>query len=175
MRRRLVVALLIFLAAESSSCAKAPQQDTAAIREAITGINDEFVGCFETAEAECVASFFSEEGILALSNAQSLAGTEAIRRYWQQALSWGRWEVTLTSQLIEPSEPLAIERGRYIFRFTAGPAAPPNRPSREDRGTYLVHWRHDSDGKWRIAAQAFVSEVPASVIAAPVPGGEVVR
>ena len=31
----------------------------------------------------------------------------------------------------------------------------------------MVHWRHDADGKWRIAVQAFVSEMPARIVAAP--------
>lgn len=151
----------------AAGCAQAPQQDAAGIRDAITGLNEEMMGCFTDSQAECVASFFSEEGIQALSNSQALAGTEPIRRYWQQALAWGQWEVTLTSRLIEPSMPLAIERGVYTIKFTAGPGAPPNRPSKEDRGIYLVHWRHDSDAKWRIAAQAFVSEFPARVVAMP--------
>jgi ketosteroid isomerase-like protein len=168
MRRVLVV--FVCVAALASGCAKAaPQQDAAAIRESISALNEEFLGCFADAgEAECIASFFSEEGIQLLSNATSLPGPEAIRRYWQQALGWGQWEITFNTQLIEPSVPLAIERGRYTIKFTAGPLAPPNRPTTEDRGTYLIHWRADPNGTWRIAAQAFISEVPARVVAGPI-------
>ena len=138
------------------------------VREAITAVNDEFLGCFaEGGDADCIASYFTEEGQMLLSNTPAQAGPEAIRRFWRQALGWGQWEVGFNSLLIEPSEPLAIERGRYTIRFTAGPGAPPGRPSTEDRGTYLVHWRHDGDGKWRIAVQAFISEVPARIVAAP--------
>lgn len=169
MRTRFVIMFgLVLLAA---GCTRTPQQpDAAAIREAIGALNEEFLGCFaDGGQAECIASFFSEEGIQLPSNVPALPGPEAIRRYWQQALGWGQWDVTFNTQLIEPSVPLAIERGRYIIRFTAAPGAPPNRPTTEDRGTYLIHWRNDSDGKWRIAAQAFISEVPARVVAAPAP------
>jgi hypothetical protein len=55
----------------------------------------------------------------------------------------------------------------------ADAAAPPGRTSSQDRGNYITHWRLESDGRWRIAAQALVSEVPARVLpAAPAqPGG----
>jgi len=167
MRRALMTALCLVLLA--GGCSRSQQaQDAAALREAITAVNDEFLGCFtEGGDADCIASYFSEEGQMLLSNTPAQAGPEAIRRFWRQALGWGQWEVGFNSLLIEPSEPLAIERGRYTIRFAAGPGAPPGRPSTEDRGTYLVHWRHDGDGKWRIAVQAFVSEVAARIVAAP--------
>jgi ketosteroid isomerase-like protein len=167
MRRALIVTVCLGVLA--SGCSNSPKAaDAAAVRDAITAVNDEFLGCFaDGGDADCIASYFSEEGQQLLSNTPALAGPEAIRRFWRQALGWGQWDVSLNSMLIEPSEPLAIERGKYTFKFTAGPGAPPNRPSLEDRGTYLVHWRHDGDGKWRIAVQAFVSENPARIVAMP--------
>jgi hypothetical protein len=30
----------------------------------------------------------------------------------------------------------------------------------EDRGNYLVHWWHESDGQWRAVGDAPVSELP---------------
>jgi ketosteroid isomerase-like protein len=170
MRGTTGIALVVLAAlCGAGSCARATRQHDAGIREAITALNDEAVTCYTNAEAECVASFFSEEGLMAFSATPSLGGPEAIRRYWQQAFGWGQYELTLTSQLIEPSEPLAVERGRYVMKFTAGPGAPPNRQTGEDRGTFVTHWRHDPDGRWRVAVQAFVSEVPARVVAAPAP------
>jgi ketosteroid isomerase-like protein len=167
MRRACIVTLgVVLCAAGCSHTAKGP--DAAAIREAITAVNDEFLGCFEEGgSADCVASYFSEEGQQLLSNTPAHAGPEAIRRFWNQAFAWGQWEVSFNSMLIEPNEPMALERGRYTFRFTAGSGAPPGRPSTQDRGTYLVQWRHDPDGKWRIAVQAFVSEMPARLVSVP--------
>lgn len=167
MQRALIVtACVVVLAA---GCGRAQQaEDAAALREGLTALNDEFLGCFtEGGDPDCIASFFSEEGQMLLSNTPAMAGPDEIRRFWRQALGWGQWEVGFNSLLIEPSDPLAIERGRYSIRFTAGPGAPPGRPSTEDRGTYLVHWRHDGDGKWRIAVQAYISENPARIIANP--------
>ncbi len=38
--------------------------------------------------------------------------------------------------------------------------APPGMTSFDDRGNYLVHWRHETNGEWRIVGDAPVSEVP---------------
>jgi uncharacterized protein (TIGR02246 family) len=144
--------------------------DETKVREIVDGLNQEFVECWNGGEYECVAGMFSEDGWQMMPNAQAQAGPDAIRRFWQQAFGWGQWEVTLETSLLEQSGPVAIERGKYTMRFAADAAAPPGRTSSQDRGNYITHWRLDSDGRWRIAAQALVSEVPARVIpAAPVP------
>jgi ketosteroid isomerase-like protein len=142
-----------------------PAPDTAAVRTVILTQNRELADCWSASEAECVAAQFTQDGWQMMPNAQAQAGAEAIERFWQQAFGWGAWEVALESGMLEQSGPLAVERGKYSIRFTANASAPPSRPSTQDRGHYIVYWRLTSDGRWKMAAQALVSEMPARVIA----------
>lgn len=163
-RFALVLGLMIGVA----GCSNVKQvPDTTAARTAIDSLNEELMDCWSAGEYECVAAMFAQDGWQLMPNAQAQAGTDAIQRFWQQAFGWGKWEVTLQTSVLEQSGPVAVERGKYTLRFAADTAAPPSRPSAQDHGNYIVHWRFDSDGRWRMAAQALVSEVPARAVSVP--------
>ena len=81
-------------------------------------------------------------------------------QFWRQAFQWGKWHFTLNTLDVDVSGPLAVERGKYVLRFKAGPGAPTGMASFEDRGNYLVHWRREADGQWRAVGDAPVSELP---------------
>jgi uncharacterized protein (TIGR02246 family) len=166
MRRGCV--LIAVLALAVGGCTNVKQvPDETRVREVIDGLNQEFVECWNGADADCVAGFFSEDGWQLMPHSQAQAGPDALRRFWQVAFGWGQWEFSMETAVLEQSGPVAVERGKYTIRFVADAAAPPGRPSSQDRGNYITHWRLESDGRWRVAAQAFVSEVPARVVPAP--------
>jgi uncharacterized protein (TIGR02246 family) len=128
------------------------------VRAIIERRNAQIEGFYAHADADSLASALAEDAWQMPPNQPAVVGREAIRQYWRQAFQFGRWDFTLRTQDVAVSGPLAIERGTYIVRFTAGPGSP--MPSFEDRGNYLVHWRREADGEWRGVADAPVSELP---------------
>ena len=133
---------------------------TADVRQAIERHNANAVRCYAAGDAESLASIFAEDAWQMPPNLPALVGRTAIREFWRSALTWGKWDFTLETQSVDVVGSLAVERGRYVLRFTAGSAAPPGMTSFEDRGNYLVHWRREPDGQWRVVADAPVSELP---------------
>lgn len=143
-----------------SACTSVSPQTTDRVRETIERHNANAARWYANGDIDSVASIFASDAWQMPPNNRPLVGREAIRAFWRQAVQWGKWEFTLETQRVDVSGAMAVERGKYGLKFTAGPGAPPGMGSVEDRGTYLVHWRHEADGQWRVVADAPVSELP---------------
>ena len=131
-----------------------------AVRKIIEAHNAEISRCYAQGLFDSVAAVFTADAWQMPPNSPPLIGREAIRAFWAQATQWGGWQFSLSVQQVDVCGSIAVERGKYNLRFTAGPTAPPHMNSFEDWGNYLVYWRREEDGQWRIAADAPVSERP---------------
>jgi uncharacterized protein (TIGR02246 family) len=158
-----VLLLSLLLATRASGSPDAADR----VRGVIERHNANAVRWYAAGDVDSLISIFAEDAWQMPPNNPALVGREAIRAYWRQALTWGKWAFTLQVQKVDVSGPLAVERGKYVLKFIAGPAAPPGMPSFEDHGNYLVHWRREADGQWRAVADAPVSEVPMQLPSSP--------
>jgi uncharacterized protein (TIGR02246 family) len=130
------------------------------VRRSIESQNAKAIHAYATGDADALAAIVAEDAWQMPPNLPAVVGRTAIRDFWRGAFRWGQWQFTFETQTVSVSGPMAVERGKYVLRFTAGTGAPPAMRSFEDRGNYLVHWRLESDQQWRIVADAPVSELP---------------
>jgi ketosteroid isomerase-like protein len=130
------------------------------VRQAIERHNVNAVRWYAAGDVDSLVSIFAEDAWQMPPNCPPLVGRTAIGEFWRNAVGWGQWEFTLKTQAVDVSGLMAVERGKYVLRFTAGSGAPPGMSSFEDRGNYLVYWRQDVDKEWRVVADAPVSELP---------------
>jgi ketosteroid isomerase-like protein len=151
---------VILMIAVLCGCAVSGTQSAESVREVIDRNNASAVRWYAAGDVDSLASMFAVDAWQMPPNNPPLVGREAIRGFWREAVKWGKWEFILQSQDVSVSGQMAVERGKYSLKFTAGPGAPPGMASFQDRGNYLVHWRHESDGQGRAVGDAPVSEMP---------------
>ena len=130
------------------------------VRRSIENQNTKAIRAYASGDADALASIVAEDAWQMPPNLPAVVGRSAIREFWRGAFGWGQWNFTFETQSVSVSGPMAVERGKYVLRFTAGPGAPPGMSSFEDRGNYLVHWHQEGDNQWRVVADAPVSELP---------------
>jgi uncharacterized protein (TIGR02246 family) len=150
----------ILALAAVAGCVMAPKQGADDVKRLIEQNNANAVRWYASGDIDSLALMFAEDAWQMPPNSAPLIGRESIRQFWRGAVKWGKWEFTLQALDVSVSGPVAVERGRYALKFTAGGAAPPGMSSFQDRGHYLVHWRLEPDGRWRAVSDAPVSEMP---------------
>lgn len=156
--RNIILLLSLALTACASGLSQSPQE----VRSIIERDNSNAAQWYASGEIDSVASLFAEDAWQMSPNNPPLVGREAIRQFWRQAVKWGKWNFSLQTQDVSVSGPIAVERGKYLLKFVAGPGVPPGMASFEDHGNYLVYWRRGKDGEWRAVWDAPISEVPLS-------------
>jgi len=132
---------------------------SADVRAIVDRHNADATHWYAAGDVDSLASIFAADAWQMPPNHDPLVGREAIRAFWRQAVTWGKWDFKLEAQSVDVSGSMAVERGKYSLRFRPGTGAPAGMHSSEDHGNYLVYWRLDSDGQWRIVADAPVSAV----------------
>lgn len=134
------------------------------LRNIIVSRNKEICRAYAAGDADGVAEAFAEDCWQMPPNTEPLVGREAVRGFWRQAFGYGRWEFALETREVVGGEGLAVERGRYRMRFRPGAGAPPGMAPADDRGNYVVLWRLEPAGQWRVLWDAPVSELPLPVM-----------
>ncbi|MGE3526973.1 MAG: DUF4440 domain-containing protein [Gemmatimonadales bacterium] len=138
---RLVVPVFLALAAVAPVAAQRPS--VAADSLAIVEAGRVFSRAYERGDVETMARSYTSDGVIFPDRSEPLSG-DALRRYW--TLPAGRrvllHRMTPTEIVIEGD--LAYDYGVYEYRGEN------NGQAYQGRGKYVVVWRRDADGNWRM-------------------------
>lgn len=137
------------------------QAETDSARAAITEINARWVRYVNQNQGDSLATLYVPDGVVMPPNVPSATGADSITARLRPLIIPGG-TLTITSQNVSVSGPVAVSRG--VYSYTA-PAQGRN-PAVNARGKYLEHL-HKVDGRWLIAENIWNADAPAPAPPAP--------
>lgn len=153
----LIVALLAFVACNKNgsnatpdtSAAMAANTDssTAAAKAAIDKLRDDWKAGADKKDAATVASYYTEDAVLAGSNAPVAKGRDAIQK--GLAPAFAMWtNLKINSEDVKIAGDWAVDMGTYSEHVT-----PPKGKPMDVSGNYIVILKKQADGSWKLARE----------------------
>lgn len=127
--------------------------DEAAIREADAAS----LRAIAAKQMDATVSYYDEGASILTPNAPIATGRERIRSAWEQMFAVPGFNLAPKTTKVEVarSGDLAYAQGTYEFSATDPKGAPV-----QDRGKFVVVWKKQADGAWKIAADIWNSDLP---------------
>ena len=122
----------------------------AGTRSAIQAANAEFSAAVAKGDSAAVAALYAADGQVMPAGSDPIRGTEAIRKFWQGAITSGIADIGLKTIEVFAQGSTATEVGQYELRDKAGKVL--------DHGKYIVIWRRDGDN-WKLLRDMFSTNV----------------
>jgi ketosteroid isomerase-like protein len=129
-----------------------------AVRYIIDSLNNRIASLIAAGQPDSASMLFASDVWQMPPNMMPLVGRDSLRTFWTNMTTNGKVEFDLQTQDVIAADSIAVERGSYNLKYAARPGA--TIPSFVDHGNYVVLWRQDADGHWRIVWDAPVSTVP---------------
>lgn len=143
------VALLIMV----TPAVRAQDTAMAAVRRAIDAQNAAWSEGIKRADADGLARIFADSGVqVGMARGTIIKGQAALADRFRQSFADGRGasDVVVQTDQVILDGPTAIEYGHYAYRYPAVQSLPPIAID----GHYVVVWRRQADGAWKILMDA---------------------
>ena len=140
--------------AQSASGAEA---DSA--RAEITASMHKLSQWLSSGQPDSAATLLTDDYQAMAANQPTVAGKAKWLEWTRQMVAQARITTEPTSESIEVSGPLAVQRGRYTNTFQSRATTKGASTTVTEIGKLLWHWRK-VDGHWRLATAAWSSDAP---------------
>ncbi|MCK6542645.1 nuclear transport factor 2 family protein [bacterium] len=146
---RVKLYLLTFYFLISCSAPTSEKTDSEAVKKAIQSANREYMQAYEKSEATRIAGLFAEEGVVLQANIEPVRSKSLIERQFVNLFDQSRFtDVRFKTTSIEVGQDMASEYGTYSFSVQPLGLTPAT-----VSGSYLVVWKKQNDGSWKILAE----------------------
>jgi uncharacterized protein (TIGR02246 family) len=153
---------LALLAPVALCACAAHQSSTSATPRAADGVRAQieqaavrFTEAFNRGDAPALAAMYDTGGVVLAPNAPPMHGRQNIEAFWAGARQQGFKTLALVVDSVEPIGAHAVELGRYTLVIQ-----PPGQGEMTDRGKYMVLWKRQRDGSWKLYRDVFNTSMP---------------
>ena len=127
------------------------------VKKAIMANNAKFRELIKKGDAAGIANLYTEDSCLLPVNSDLIKGRNTIKEYWTGGIAaLGLKDLELKTVEVVGTGDYVTELGTYITR-----AQPKGQKAFEDRGKYLVVWKHTSKG-WQLHWDMWSTSLPAA-------------
>jgi ketosteroid isomerase-like protein len=141
----------------TATLAGAPAADLAAVRQAIEANNARYDSASIRGDTATLGSLYADDAVLMFSNIPAVRGRDAIAKaYGGMAASMKVSALKLTTQDVIAAGDYAIETGAFDMTSQATKGG----KALHDVGKYLVIWKKQADGSYKILRDIANSDLP---------------
>ena len=130
--------------------------DLSQIRPAIEEGNAKFGEAFRQGDSGAVAALYTDDAILLPPNSETIQGKEGIDAFWSGAIQMGVKNAVLSTVNLVDMGDFVCEIGKYELTIQ-----PEGQEAFEDHGKFLVIWKQETDGNWKLHIDIWNTSMPA--------------
>lgn len=160
-----LVVCLAILMLFTVACNQQPPDTRAADEKAVRELDQQWSRTAGTNNVEETIAYYSDDAALLPPNAPMAVGKDAIRKVWGELLGPNTnvsWEISKLE--VAKAGDLAYLYGTYKLSMKDGQGNPIS-----DKGKMIEVWKKQPDGKWKVVADIFNSDLPPAPAPAAAP------
>jgi len=128
-----------------------------AVRSRIEETNEQFMKAINRGDTASVAALYTEDAVVLPPNAEIVRGRDAAKALFDGMIQQlGIPTLTLSTVDVTELGDTAYEVGNYTMKLQPPGAAPV-----DDNGKYVVVWKRQTDGAWKLAVDIWNTDLPA--------------
>jgi uncharacterized protein (TIGR02246 family) len=127
-----------------------------AVRSRIEETNAQFMAAVNRGDTSKVASLYTEDAVVLPPNAETVRGRDGAKALFDGMIQqMGLPTLTLTTAAVTELGDTAYEVGAYTMKLQ-----PPGADVVNDSGKYVVIWKRQGDGAWKLAVDIWNTDLP---------------
>jgi uncharacterized protein (TIGR02246 family) len=137
------------------SCTRPESFDVVQVKKSIEAENAKYSEAIQHGNLAAVVAAYTDDAAMLPPDGQMIKGKQAIEELYKRLFQIGMKEVTLTTLELGGKGDLAYEIGKTKVRIQ-----PEGQSAITDSTKYLVVWKRQADGTWKVHADIWNFSVP---------------